>query len=145
MGVSAHTPSLEVFKKRLDVPLRDMVSSHGDDGLGLDAVISELFSNVNGSVSLWLLYGIKHRLLMVGTLLVLWKAKSVSTQEAFTLENLFFHGFLSLDCCSSLLLSFSLLCLMFSAERKKHLLLPCLQLPGHSASYFFLGQIYTTS
>lgn len=47
MGVSAHTPSLEVFKKRLDVPLRDMVSSHGDDGLGLDAVISELFSNVS--------------------------------------------------------------------------------------------------
>lgn len=53
MGVSAHTPSLEVFRKRLDVSLRDMVSSHGDDGLGLDAVISELFSNVNGSVSLW--------------------------------------------------------------------------------------------
>ena len=32
------SPSLEVFKKRIDVTLRDMVSEHGEDGLmdGLD-------------------------------------------------------------------------------------------------------------
>lgn len=27
------SPSLEVFKKRVDVALRDMVSAHGGDGL----------------------------------------------------------------------------------------------------------------
>lgn len=75
---------------------------------------------------------------MVDTLLVFWKAKLVSTQEALTVENIFIHGFLSLGCSGSLLLSFSLLCFMFTAERKKHLLLPCLQLPEHLASCFFV-------
>lgn len=86
-----------------------------------------------------LLYGIEHELLMVGTLLVFWKAKSVGTQEALTMENSFIHGFLSLDCSGSLLLSFSLLCLMFTAEGKKHLLLPCLQLSEHFTSCFFFS------
>ena len=30
------SPSLVVFKERLDVVLRDMVSGHGGEGLGLD-------------------------------------------------------------------------------------------------------------
>ena len=44
---------LEVFKKRVDVALRDMVGGHGGDGLGLDMGISEAFSNLNGSVIQW--------------------------------------------------------------------------------------------
>ena len=39
IGTAAHgvveSPSLEVFRKRGDVALRDMVSGHGGDGLGL--------------------------------------------------------------------------------------------------------------
>ena len=42
--------SLEVFKKRVDVALRDAASGHGGDGLGLDVVISVVFSNLNDSM-----------------------------------------------------------------------------------------------
>ena len=33
MRISRTSPSLEVFKKRVDVALRDPVSGHGGDGL----------------------------------------------------------------------------------------------------------------
>ena len=38
------SPSLEVFKNRVDVALRDVVSGHGGGGLGLDLEIVEVFS-----------------------------------------------------------------------------------------------------
>jgi len=44
------SPSLEVFKERGDVALRDVVSGHG--GVGLDWMISEAFSNLNDSTIL---------------------------------------------------------------------------------------------
>ena len=44
------SPSLEVFKERGDVALRDVVSGHG--GAGLDWMISEAFSNLNDSTIL---------------------------------------------------------------------------------------------
>ena len=46
------SPSLEVFKKCGDMALRDMVSRHGGDGLGVDFIILEVFSNLNDSVIL---------------------------------------------------------------------------------------------
>lgn len=47
------SPSLEVFQENCgDVALRDAVSGHGGDGLGLDLVILEVFSNFNGSTVL---------------------------------------------------------------------------------------------
>jgi len=47
--------SLVVFQHCGDVALRDMVSGHGGDDLGLDLVTLEAFSNFNDSVIL------KHR------------------------------------------------------------------------------------
>ena len=44
--------SLEVSKNHRDVALRDMVSGHGGDGLGLDLGIIELFSNFDNSMIL---------------------------------------------------------------------------------------------
>ena len=44
--------SLEVFKNRVDVALRDMVSGHGGDGLVLDLMLLVVFSNLNDSVIL---------------------------------------------------------------------------------------------
>ena len=44
------SPSLGVFTKCEDVALRDVVSGHGGDGLGLDCMILEVFSNLNDSV-----------------------------------------------------------------------------------------------
>ena len=44
--------SLEVLKNHGDVALRNMISGHGGDGLGLDLVILQLFSNLNDSVIL---------------------------------------------------------------------------------------------
>jgi len=41
------SPSLEVFENHGDVALRGMVSGHGGDGLGLDLVILEVFSNLD--------------------------------------------------------------------------------------------------
>ena len=43
---------LEVFKNRVDVALRDMVSGHGGDGLVLDLMLLVVFSNLNDSVIL---------------------------------------------------------------------------------------------
>ena len=43
-------PSLEVFKNRGEVALRDMVSGLGGDRLGLDWIILVLFSNLNDSM-----------------------------------------------------------------------------------------------
>ena len=45
------TPSLEVFKNHGDVAMRDMVNGHGGNGLGLDLMILELFSNLNDSMT----------------------------------------------------------------------------------------------
>ena len=45
--------SLEVFQNHGDVVLRDMVSEHGGDELGLGLVIIEVFSNLNNSVILF--------------------------------------------------------------------------------------------
>ena len=42
-----HSLPREVFKKRADVALRDVVSGHGGGGLVLDYMISEVFSNLN--------------------------------------------------------------------------------------------------
>jgi len=42
------SPSMEVFKRCVDVALRDMVSGHGEDEL----VILEVFSNLNDSMIL---------------------------------------------------------------------------------------------
>ena len=44
--------SLGVFKKHGDVVLRDVVSRHGGDGLGLDLMIIEFFSNCCDSLIL---------------------------------------------------------------------------------------------
>jgi len=44
--VAVKSPSLEGFKNRVDVALRDMVSGHGVVGLWLNSVIFEIFSNV---------------------------------------------------------------------------------------------------
>lgn len=44
--------SLEVLKTHGDEALRDIVSEHGGDGLGLDRIISEVFSNLNDSMIL---------------------------------------------------------------------------------------------
>ena len=43
----------EVFKKSRDGALRAVVSEHGRDGLGLDWMISEVFSNLGDSVILF--------------------------------------------------------------------------------------------
>jgi len=43
------SPSLEAFKERGDVALRNVASGHG--GVGLDWVILEVLSNLSGSVS----------------------------------------------------------------------------------------------
>jgi len=43
---------MEVFKKRVDVALRNMVSRHSGDGLGLDLVILEVFFSLNVSMIL---------------------------------------------------------------------------------------------
>ena len=43
--------SPEVLQKHGNVALRDMVSKHGGDGLGLGLVILEVFSNLNDSMS----------------------------------------------------------------------------------------------
>ena len=43
---------LKVFKEHGDVALRDIVSGHGGDGLGLDLMILEVFSSLNNSVIL---------------------------------------------------------------------------------------------
>ena len=45
--------SLEVFKNHGDVALKDVVSEHGGEGLGLDLVL-EVFSNLNDSMILLL-------------------------------------------------------------------------------------------
>ena len=45
------SPNLEVFRNRGDAALRDVVSGHGEDGLGLDLVIL-VFSNLFDSVIL---------------------------------------------------------------------------------------------
>ena len=42
--------SLEVFRKHRDVALRDVASGHGGDGLGLDCMVLEVFSNLNDSM-----------------------------------------------------------------------------------------------
>ena len=47
------SPPLEVFKDHGDVALRDVVSGHGKDELGLGLVIIEVFSNLNNSVILF--------------------------------------------------------------------------------------------
>ena len=44
------SPFLEVFETCGDVALRDVVSGHGGDELGLDWVILEVFSNLTDSV-----------------------------------------------------------------------------------------------
>ena len=46
------SPSLEVFKNRVDVALKDVVVGHGEVGCKLDLVILEVFSNHNGSMIL---------------------------------------------------------------------------------------------
>ena len=53
-GVFRHWNRLprELFKKKVDVALRDMVSERGGNGLGLDLVILEVFSNLNDLVNL---------------------------------------------------------------------------------------------
>jgi len=48
----AESLSLEVFKKRVNVAQRDMVSRHGEDEMELDKMILEDFSNLNDSVLL---------------------------------------------------------------------------------------------
>ena len=45
------SPSQGLFKECGDVAHGDTVSGHSGGGLGLDLVISELFSNLNGSIS----------------------------------------------------------------------------------------------
>ena len=44
------SPPLEVFKSCVDVALRDVASGHGGDGLGLDCMVLEVFSNLNDSM-----------------------------------------------------------------------------------------------
>ena len=41
---------LKVFKKRVNVALRDTVSGHGGDGLELDLVILVVVSNLHDSL-----------------------------------------------------------------------------------------------
>ena len=48
------SPSLEVFKNRVDVALRDVVSGHGGDALTVGLEILEVFSNHNESLILFL-------------------------------------------------------------------------------------------
>jgi len=43
--------SMEVFKSHGDVALRDTVSGHGGDGLELGLGFSKVFSNINNSIS----------------------------------------------------------------------------------------------
>ena len=43
-------PSLEVFQNCGDVALRDVVSGHGGDGLGLNWMILVVFASLNDSV-----------------------------------------------------------------------------------------------
>ena len=45
------SPSLEVFKERVDVALRDVVSGDGVMGWWLDQVVPEVFSNPNDSIT----------------------------------------------------------------------------------------------
>lgn len=47
--------SLEVFKQRVDVALKGMVSGHGGEGLGLDYTSLVVFSTLNDSVILYFL------------------------------------------------------------------------------------------
>ena len=44
------SPSLEVFQNCGDVALRDVVSGHGGDGLGLNWMILVVFASLNDSV-----------------------------------------------------------------------------------------------
>jgi len=44
------SPSLEVFKKRRDVTLRDVVSGHGGGGLELNLVTLGVFSDFHDSM-----------------------------------------------------------------------------------------------
>ena len=46
------SPYLEVFKQCGDVALRDVVSEHDGDGLGLDLGILDIFSDFKDSVVL---------------------------------------------------------------------------------------------
>ena len=46
------SPSMEVFKNRMDVALRDVVIGHGEMGWWLDLKMLEVFSNINSSVIL---------------------------------------------------------------------------------------------
>ena len=48
-GGGGQSPSLEGFKKCRDVALRDVVSGHGGDGLGLDWMFLVVFSNLDDS------------------------------------------------------------------------------------------------
>jgi len=41
------TTSLEMFKRRVEVALTDLVRGHGGDGLELDLMILEVYSNLN--------------------------------------------------------------------------------------------------
>jgi len=43
---------LELFKDHGEGALRDVVSGHGEDGLGLDSVILEIFFSFNDSIAL---------------------------------------------------------------------------------------------
>ena len=47
------SPSLEVFKNCVDVALRDVVSGHGANGLGLDTMILVVFPNLNNFMILY--------------------------------------------------------------------------------------------
>ena len=47
------SPSLEVFKNRVDVALRTWFTSRGGVGVRLDLMILEVYSNLNNSVILW--------------------------------------------------------------------------------------------
>ena len=46
------SPSLEVLKNHVGVALRDVVSGHAEDGLGLDWLTLEVFFNLNDSMIL---------------------------------------------------------------------------------------------
>ena len=46
------SPSLEVFQNSGDVALRDVSVGTVGDGLGLDWLILEVFSNLNGSTTM---------------------------------------------------------------------------------------------
>jgi len=49
-GEVGESPSLEVFKKRVNVALRDVVSGHGGDGMVVGQMILVVFSNLNDSM-----------------------------------------------------------------------------------------------